>query len=300
MLFPPTFLARLEYLALVSRQVFRGQLMAARRSRRLGSGIEFADHRPYVPGDDFRYLNWNAFAHHDELLLRRFHEEQDLHVQIIVDCSASMSEANHAGASTPALSTKFTLACQIAAALAYIALNDLDRVAIHAVSDGIVTQVPMTRGKAQTLPILQFLEKLTPADTQTNLAKAVDTIVQRNAHPGPAILISDLFDPQGFEPAVNRLRYHKYEPHIIQVFNPSEANPDLLGDLELVDAESGETRKVTLTESSLAEYKKHYAAFIDSLQRYCKNYGVGLTQASTAIPFDELILRMMRQTGVVR
>lgn len=299
MLFPPSFLQRLEYLALVSRQVFRGQLMAAKRSRRLGSGIEFADHRPYVPGDDFRYLNWNAFAHHNELLLRRFHEEQDLHVQIILDCSASMSDTNHAGASNPGIS-KFTLACQIAAALAYIALNDLDRVAIHAVSDGIVSQVPMTRGKAQTLPILKFFESLTPAGNQTNLAKAMDTIVQRSSHPGPAILISDLLDPRGFEPAVNRLRYHKYEPHIIQIFDPSEADPTLLGDVELVDAESGETRKVTLTESSLRDYKKQYAAFIESLQHYCRTYAIGLTQASTAIPFDEIILRMMRQTGVVR
>jgi uncharacterized protein (DUF58 family) len=289
-LFPPSFLARLEYLALVSRQVFNGQLMAAKRSRRLGSGIEFADHRPYVPGDDFRYLNWNAYAHHDELLLRRFHEEQDLHVQIIVDCSASMSPS------------KLTLACQIAAALAYIALNDLDRVAIHAVSDQVVSQVPMTRGKAQTLPILRFFEQLLqkPASTQTNLAKAIDTIVQRASHPGPAILISDLLDPHGFQGAINRLRYHKHEPHIIQIFDPSEADPTLLGDVELVDAESGETRKVTLTESSLTEYKKQYAAFIDSLQHYCRTYSLGLTQASTAIPFDQIILRMMRQTGVVQ
>ncbi|MEO6810556.1 MAG: DUF58 domain-containing protein, partial [Isosphaeraceae bacterium] len=112
-LFGSEFLNKLEYLSLVSKRIFRGQLLAQRRTKQLGGGIEFADHREYTPGDDFRYLDWNVFARHDELLLKRFQEEEDLHVYIFLDCSRSM------GFGKP---SKFDLARQVAAALAYIAL----------------------------------------------------------------------------------------------------------------------------------------------------------------------------------
>ncbi len=122
-LFDSDFLKKLEYLSLVSRRVFRGQLLAQRRTMQLGGGIEFADHREYTPGDDFRYLDWNLYARHDELLLKRFQEEEDLHVYFLLDCSRSM------GFGDP---PKFDFARQVTAALAYIALADLDRMAVVA------------------------------------------------------------------------------------------------------------------------------------------------------------------------
>src|SRR5437764_7211392 len=128
-LFDSEFLKKLEYLSLVSKRVFRGQLLAQRRTMQLGGGIEFADHREYTPGDDFRYLDWHVFARHDQLLLKRFQEEQDLHVYILLDCSRSM------GFGSPC---KFDFARQVAAALAYIALSDLDRVAVIAFAGDVV------------------------------------------------------------------------------------------------------------------------------------------------------------------
>src|ERR1700710_1268831 len=120
-LFGSEFMQKLEYLSLVSKRVFRGQLLAQRRTKQLGGGIEFADHREYVPGDDFRYLDWNVYARHDELLLKRFQEEEDLHVYVLLDCSKSMAFGSP---------SKFDYARQVAAAMAYIALADLDRVAV--------------------------------------------------------------------------------------------------------------------------------------------------------------------------
>ncbi len=108
-LFDSEFLKNLEYLSLVSRRVFRGQLLAQRRTMQLGGGIEFADHREYTPGDDFRYLDWNVFAGHDELLLKRFQEEEDLHVYLLLDSSRSMAFGEPA---------KFDYARQVTAALA--------------------------------------------------------------------------------------------------------------------------------------------------------------------------------------
>src|SRR5918992_5978714 len=123
MLFDSDFLKKLEYLSLVSRRVFRGSILAQRRTMQLGGGIEFADHRQYAPGDDFRYLDWNVYARHGELLLKRFQEEEDLHVYFLLDCSRSMAYGEP---------SKFDLARQVTAALAYIALADLDRVAVAA------------------------------------------------------------------------------------------------------------------------------------------------------------------------
>src|SRR3984957_5116351 len=159
-LFGSDFLKKIEYLSLVSRRIFRGSLMAQRRTKQLGGGIEFADHRDYSAGDDFRYIDWNLYARHDELLLKRFQEEEDLHVYFLLDCSRSMAFGNP---------PKFDFARQVAAALAYIALADLDRIAIVAFAGEVIADFPLTRGKARILGLLKFLEALDPQGTATNL-----------------------------------------------------------------------------------------------------------------------------------
>ena len=141
-LFDSDFLKKLEYLSLVSRRVFRGSLLAQRRTMQFGAGIEFADHREYTAGDDLRYLDWNVYARHGDLLLKRFQEEEDLHVYFLLDCSRSM------GFGKP---PKFDLARQVTAALAYIALADLDRIGVIGVRRRIVDDFPLTRGKARIL-----------------------------------------------------------------------------------------------------------------------------------------------------
>src|SRR5215470_3570162 len=158
-LFGSEFLKKLEYLSLVSKRVFRGQLLAQRRTMQLGGGIEFADHREYTPGDDFRYLDWNLYARHDELLLKRFQEEEDLHVYFLLDSSRSMAFGKP---------PKFDFARQVAAALGYIALADLDRVAVVAFAGDIVADFPLTRGKARVLAMLRFLERLEAQGTVTD------------------------------------------------------------------------------------------------------------------------------------
>src|SRR5439155_10234385 len=150
-LFGSDFLKKLEYLSLVSKRVFRGQILAQRRTMQLGGGIEFADHREYTFGDDFRYLDWNLYARHDQLLLKRFQEEEDLHVYLLLDCSRSMAFGKP---------PKFDFARQVTAALGYIALADLDRIAVIAFADDIVADFPLTRGKGRILTLLKFLESL--------------------------------------------------------------------------------------------------------------------------------------------
>jgi uncharacterized protein (DUF58 family) len=291
MLFDSNFLKKLEYLSLVSRRVFRGQLMAQRRTMQLGGGIEFADHREYSPGDDFRYLDWNLYARHDELLLKRFQEEEDLHLYVLLDCSKSMGFGNP---------PKFDMARQLAAALAYIALADLDRVAIVAFADRVLSDFPLTRGKARILSLMKFLEGLTPGGQQTNLAELATAFVHRPQRRGLAVVISDLFDPGGFQHGLNLLRHHKYEPNVIQLYDRNEAEPDLLGDVELLDMETGDVKKMTITEKNLRQYRDVFRNFLKSVDDYCRSYAIGCTTSSTDVPFDELILNMMRAAGTVK
>ena len=290
-LFDSDFLKKLEYLSLVSRRVFRGQLMAQRRTMQLGGGIEFADHRDYTPGDDFRYLDWNVYARLDELLLKRFQEEEDLHLYLLLDCSRSM------GFGEP---PKFDLARQITAALAYIALADLDRVAVVAFADRIVSDFPLTRGKARILRLMKFLEGLQPQGNDTHLSELVTAFVHRPQRRGLAIVISDFFDPSGFQRALDLLRHHRYEPSVVQLYDRHDAEPDVLGDVELFDVETESLNKITVTEKHLKQYKLVFRDFLQSVRDYCRGYGVGCTMTSTEITFDELILRMMRVAGAVK
>lgn len=290
-LFDSGFLKQLEYLSLVSRRVFRGTLLAQKRTMQMGGGIEFADHRDYHPGDDFRYLDWNLYARHGDLLLKRFQEEQDLHVYLFLDCSRSMDFGSP---------RKFDLARQIVAALAYIALADLDRIAVVAFSNEIIADFPLMRGKNRILTLLQFLEGLEPQGTQTDLQRVISGFVHRNQRRGLAIIVSDLFDPGGYRKGVDLLRHRKFEPHLIQLHDQREANPSLIGDLELLDVETQTGRKVTVTEKSLRRYRELFASFQDDVRGYCQRYGLGCTQSTTAQKFDDLILKMMRSAGAVR
>jgi uncharacterized protein (DUF58 family) len=289
-LFDSDFLKKLEYLSLVSRRVFRGQLLAQRRTMQLGGGIEFADHREYTPGDDFRYLDWNVFARHDELLLKRFQEEEDLHVYILLDSSRSMAFGEP---------VKFDYARQVAAALGYIALADLDRVSVVAFAGDIVADFPLTRGKARILSLLKFLERLEPQGSVTDLARMARNFVHRGQRRGLAVVISDLFDPGGFERGLDLLRHNRYEPHVVQIFDRHEAEPQVKGDVELVDVETGLIQKVTITERNLRQYRKIFADYLESVRRYCNTYGIGGTRSATDVPFDELLLRMMRAAGAL-
>lgn len=289
MLLEPEFLSRLEYLSLISRRVFRGRLLAQRRTRQLGGGIEFADHREYSPGDDLRYVDWKVYARHGDILLKRFQEEEDLHVYILLDVSPSMNRGSP---------SKFDYARQIAAALGYIALADLDRVSVLAYSNVVHSWMPLTRGKDQVLGLLRFLDRLKPEGQRTDVAAIARTLMHRAPRTGLVIVISDLYDHDGFRRGVDLLRHRRFEPHLIQIHTPDEAAPTFLGELELEDVETAQLRKIIITERRLREYREKFAAFLKSIATYCRTYGLSCTHSTTDVPFDDLVLRMMRTAGV--
>ncbi|MCS6915562.1 MAG: DUF58 domain-containing protein [Myxococcales bacterium] len=289
--FDQAFLKKLEYLHVVARRVFAGRLRAERRSRKAGTGVEFADHRDYAPGDDLRYLDWSVYGRMDRLLLRLFEEEEDLHIYLLVDASASMRVGDGGG--------KLRYAAQVAAALAYVGLANLDRVSVLAFGDGLRARLPAARGKGRIFKILDFLAGL-QARGETRLAETLSAFVHQTPRRGVVVLISDCYDPGGYEDGLNMLRYHRFEPSVIQVVDAREAAPQLRGDLEIVDMETGALRQVTLSPRLCEEYARRHRAYCEGLQAFCSSRGMSYIRADTAVPFEDLVLRVFRMGGFLR
>ncbi|HMI90560.1 MAG TPA: DUF58 domain-containing protein [Polyangiales bacterium] len=288
-LFDEAFQKRLEYLALVSRRVFAGRTRAEQRSRKAGAGVEFADYRRYYPGDDYRQIDWNVYGRIDRLVLRLYEQEEDLSVYLLLDCSGSMAFGSP---------RKLDYGKQIAAALAYVALNHLDRVSVSALADAVTARMPPTRGRHRIFPIFDFLRPL-QASGSTRLADAVGTFVAQNKRRGVAVLISDLYDPAGFEAALDRLRYARFEPHVVHLVDPREGVPSARGDVELIDAETGERRQATLTPRLLERYAQAYRAHQERVASACVQKQVGLFALDVRTPVADAMLHLLRRGGLV-
>jgi uncharacterized protein (DUF58 family) len=274
LLFDDEFQRKLETLALVSRRVFAGRMRAERRSKKQGSGVEFADHRAYAPGDDFRFVDWNVYQRFGRLLVRLYEEEEDLSIYLIVDCSASM------GFGSP---SKFDQARRVCAALAYVGLANLDRVTVVGASDHAGALMPATRGKNRILKVFHFLEQL-EASGVTDLQTSLKTFVAQHKRRGLAILLSDLYDPAGFESAINVLRYNKFEPYVLHMVEPSGAFAGQEG---------------IVAEQVLRNVRDAHREYDAAIQRFCTRSHVPYFAAPADIPFDELVLGLLRRGGVL-
>lgn len=275
---------KLEYLALVSKR-FSGQLKAERRTRKTGSGLEFADYRGYVPGDDFRYLDWKTYLRLDRLLLRLYEEEQDLPIYIFLDCSRSMTYGHP---------SKHEYAQKVAAALCYIGLANLDRVTVAAFANGIRQQLSPQRGKNQIFRIFRFLAE-TSASGETDAQEAFKAFCTGNRRRGLAVVISDFLDPHGFEGGLNMLRYYKHDVFALHVVAHEDIEPTMRGQVQLVDSESRQVREITVTPELLEAYKREMQAYSGRLHRHCLKYQLGYVRTVTDFPFEDLILEVFRQ-----
>jgi uncharacterized protein (DUF58 family) len=289
-LFDENFQRRLETLAIVSRRVFAGRLRAERRTKKKGSGLEFADHRDYVPGDDFRFVDWGIYQRFGRLLVRLYEEEEDLSIYFLLDCSRSMAFGD---------GRKFDQARRLVAALAYVGLANLDRITVVGVGDRVEARMPTTRGKARIFTVFRFLSGLA-ADGRTDLGEALKTFVAQHKRRGLAVLVSDLYDPAGFERGINMLRFNGFEPYVLHLVDPAEATPPLHGDVRVYDCETGEEREVTVTERLLARLAEAYATYGAGIERFCTQNRVPYFRAGIDVPFDELVLGVFRRGGFLR
>jgi uncharacterized protein (DUF58 family) len=289
-LLDPQFLARLEQLELVSRKIFLGRMKGERRSKKKGQSVEFADYRNYVIGDDLRFLDWNLFARLEKLFIRLFMEEEDLHFYVLIDNSMSMDFGKP---------SKLLYAKQLAAALAFIGLVNMDRVVIEVFNNRLTQSLPAVRGKRSLWRVLDFLQKLAPAG-QSNMKEALRAFSIKSSGKGIVVVLSDFMDKDGYEDALRYLVARQMDIYAIQILCQEEIEPEIVGDLKLVDIEDDDVAEITVSAPLLKRYKQNLAAYRAALHEWCTRRGVMYLFTSNQVPFDKLVLSYLRQRGLVR
>ena len=281
--FEDDFLKKLEYLHVISKRAFAGQNRADRLARKRGRGLEFADHRQYAPGDDFRHIDWKAYQRLNRLLLRLFDEEQDLPIYIFIDASRSMAE--------PA---KFDQARRIAAALCYIGLAHLDRVTILTFGGTLGDETMPGRGKGRIFRVFDQLERLETSGT-TNLRETFKQFASRSRQQGLAVVISDFLDPQGFESGLKILASMGHDVFVVHIASQADRNPGSLGEVRFVDTETGELRDVDVTPALARAYNDVWEAHAAELELFCGRYNLGYVRADAERAFEQIILHTFRK-----
>ena len=286
----PHLMAQLERMELVSRKIFRGRMKGERRSKRKGQSVEFADFRNYVPGDDLRFIDWNMYARLDKLFLKLFMEEEDLHFYCLFDCSASMEFG------TP---SKSHVAKQLAAALGYIGLCRADRVKVEALDPSNSRPAPVLRGRHNLWRLYEYLDAA-PVGINESLEAGLKNFSLRNSGKGIVVLISDLMDKQGFESALRYLVARDLDIYVVHVLSQEEIDPDLKGDLKLVDCEDGNLTEISVSRRLLDRYRQTLAAFLQRARDYCSRRGIVYMMTSTDRPVEQLVANYLRQRGLVK
>lgn len=305
-------IARLGQLDIASRKVFAGKLKGERRSKKRGESVEFADHRSYVMGDDLRHIDWNLFGRLDRLFLKLFLEEEDLSLHIVMDASASSDTgAPH----------KFIFMQQLAAALGYIGLVNLNRVAVSVIggkpvereiseveggsvepatvrTPTAVSSLRDLRGRRRLNDLVRFLCSIEPGGVAPFTEGAKRIAVTRRGK-GVMVILSDFFIKEGYETAIRMLRGHGYDLFALQVLSPDEIEPKIGGDLRLKDIEDADTAEVTISAPLLKRYKQNLEAYNAQLHDFCAQRDVIHALVPTNTPIDTLVMEYLRKRGLL-
>lgn len=293
MIFDEATLRKLNRLDLVASRVRGGRVKGERRSSRRGGGLEFADYRDYAPGDDLRRLDWNIYARLERPFIKLFEEQEDLAVYLLLDGSRSMDWG--AGESH-----KFTYALRLAAGLGTVALGKGDRLGVALLAGGrVAAGFGPVRGGAALGRLFAFLEGCSPGGG-TGLNEALRAFAVEPRRPGLLVLLSDLLDPGGFEAGLRPLLGRGHEAAVLHLLAPDELEPDLAGDLQLLDSESGQGRDVSLDGGLRRLYRQRVGEWIAAQQADCRRRGVRYLHLPTGEPWDRALLRDMRRAGIVK
>jgi uncharacterized protein (DUF58 family) len=291
--------SRLSQLDLASRRVFTGRLKGERRSKKRGESVEFADHRPYVSGDDIRFIDWNIYGRLDRLFLKMFMEEEDLSLHLVVDCSASM------GCGEP---EKFGYCQRLAAALGYIGMVNLNRVTLTAIGapkpeDGAAPAVRSVirnlRGRRRAGEMGAWLCGLEP-DGVSRFDEACKRIALTRTGKGVMVVLSDFFFKEGYEQGLRMLVGRGFDVFCMQTLAPQEVEPTLGGDLRLKDIEDADIAEVTISAPLLKRYKENLAAYCDQWRQFCARRDIATLTIRTDTPVETVILDYLRTRGLLR
>ena len=288
LLLDPDFLKTLERLQLVIRGRFRGNLSGRRMTSRAGMSLEFAEYKEYHPGDDLRYVDWNLYGRLGKLFIKVFTREEDVPVYLFLDVSRSMS-----------VGEKTTKAAQLAGALAYMGVKELNRVGVFPFASTLSDGVAPRGGHGQIFQIFRFLQSIEPAG-ETSIDESLTHFTRVRRESGVAIIISDMLSEGGYEDGLARLRYHGYEVVLLHLLAREELDPDVGGELRLQDIETAAELPMNVDASARRAYQERVQAFQAELERFCRERGMRYLRLSADTPLDEMITDALQEGAIVQ
>jgi uncharacterized protein (DUF58 family) len=291
-LFEPAFVRSLEALTLAGRRVPSGRAAGQWRSPTSGSSVEFSDYRTYAPGDEFRRIDWNAYARLERLFVRLYRAEEDLALSLILDTSASMDWGRP---------SKARLAAQLAGALAFVALQSGDRVELATCRDTAVGErLAGLRGQAAAWSAWRLLERL-ECGGATDLNAGLATCARHVRGSGMTVVLSDLFSPSGYQQGIDALLARRQDVLLVHVLSADEVSPpaDLVGEWRLVDTEQMAPVEASISPGVLRAYRRLLTAFTAEAADFCRRRGVIYLQLRSDTSVSEVVLRTFRTLGVV-
>ncbi len=269
-LLDPAFVRSLEGLRVALRQRVKGVRAGDHRTHRRGQSVEFAEHRPYTPGDDPRRIDWNAYARLGDLVVRLFVAEEDVTVHLLLDASASM------GFGTP---SKLSRARRLAAALGYLALTGTERVSLSVSAADLARPVPALRGRAAVPALLKHLDALRPVGHAPLEQAASRAVTGPSGRSSVAVVLTDALDQGASLRACWRLAAARHAVTLVHLLCDDELRPppDDVG--TLVDSETGESLDLALDDEALERYQTHLRAWLADLAGQCARRGVRYVRA---------------------
>ncbi|NLY19328.1 MAG: DUF58 domain-containing protein [Clostridiaceae bacterium] len=259
-----------------------GNASGNRKSRSKGSSVEFSDFREYVPGDDFRRVDWNAYGRFDKLYVKLFMEEREAPVRIFLDTSKSMNFGEP---------SKNAAARRLAAALSYLSLLSYDRVTIIPWNSKAESAFGPYRTQGAFIEIVNLLEEL-PDHGESKFSEALKNMEWKSGR-GISIVITDGLIDSGMEEGLKYLKYRRQEIYFCHILSPQEISPQIDGALELVDCETGKTMEVTVSGALLDLYQKSVNKFLAGIKEQCRKWGVRHSLLTSDLPVDRMVRQLI-------
>jgi len=279
----PTFLDQLKGLELLARRKVSSVYMGSRRSVRQGRGIEIADYREYYPGDDFRSIDWRVYARTERLYIRRFEEEKDLTLHILIDSSASM-DFSVSGM------RKFDYGGSIAVGFAYLAMSKYEKFASALFSDRITDVMQPKKGKMHFFRMVELLNNSIQKG-KTDLEKCIGQYTNMIKSRSFIIVISDFIEPmESLEYAIYRIAKYSKEAILVQILDPGEISLRWTDDVRFEDMESLKSERTFLSPDFKKRYQERLKEHISGIQEICDDTGVEFYSITTDTPlFDAFV-----------
>lgn len=280
-LLPPDALTRLGNLGLVARWVVEGFLQGLHASPFHGFSVEFAEYRPYTPGEDLRHFDWKALAKSDRYYVKKYHGETNLKAYVLLDCSASMGF-------TSGGPTKLRYGACLAAALTYLLIRQQDAVGLALYADTLKRYLTPKCSPRQQRDILQVLEAARPAN-KTDTAQSLHNLAESIKRRGLIVLVSDLYDdPEALLKGLKHFRFRRHEVIVFHLFDPAERDFPYAGLSDFRDLETGDRMQV-LAPAYRQEYRRAVQAFTDLWRKHCSDALIDYQVVDTSMRFDRYL-----------